>query len=425
MTARVVAAARWGAFACSLLLAAARPATPGVAGGVVVLFALAAWGTSARAALLVPAVVCAATGGWASPFVPCVLPPVLLLGLSAGFAPAAVLSLVTVGLVSVAAASTDSLAWLVELLLLAAVAAHARRMEAGAARVADLEEANRLLEQLHALALHLPLSADVDEVVASTEAHIRSSLGAGASVSLGVPDDAAVVLRARGEVVGSVSVDRPLTASEQGVLDQVAAQAGLAIDNARRLSHLRSIAVYAERTRIARELHDQLGQDLAGLGFLLDARADHAELRTAVAGVVRRLRDTLADLRDDDSDLVGSLQCFLDRVSERSGLHTVLDARPGSLPRGVERELLRIAQEAVVNAERHSGASEVSVRVEEGVIEVHDDGIGLTSAARLDGHYGLVGMRERAEAIGGSLEIESVPGFGTTVRCRVVMGSPA
>ena len=419
MTARVVAAARWGAFACSLLLAAARPGSPAVAGGVVVLFALTAWGTSARVALLVPALVCVLTGGWSSPLVPCVLPPVLFLGLSAGFAPAAVLSVVTFGLVSLAAFSTDSVAWLAELLLLAAVAAHARHMEAGAARVADLEEANRLLEQLHALALHLPLSADVDEVVASTEAHIRSSLGAGAHVTLNVPDDAAVVLRARGEVVGAVTVDRALTPSEQSVLDRVAAQAGLAIDNARRLSHLRSIAVYAERARIARELHDQLGQDLAGLGFLVDAQADHAELRAAVAGVVRRLRDTLADLRDDDADLVGSLRCFLDRVSERSGLHTVLDAHPGHMPPGVERELLRIAQEAVVNAERHSGANEVSVRLNEGVIEVHDDGIGLTTPARLDGHYGLVGMRERAEAIGGSLEIESVPGLGTTVRCRV------
>lgn len=294
--------------------------------------------------------------------------------------------------------------WLAELVLVAVVLVRARRL---AARIPDLERANRLLAELHTIALHLPMSASVDDVVASTRQALVKSLGTEAVL---VGDD------------GGIDVGRPLTGAEQPLVAEAERQARLAVDNARRLAALRTLAVHAERVRIARDLHDQLGQDLAGLGFLIDSGADEAELRAAVASVVRRLRDTLADLRserEEDHDLRLSLSSFLARVADRSGLDTRLDAaRAPDLPAVVERELLDIAREAVVNAERHAHARHVEVRLDGGVLEVVDDGIGLP-APRRDGHFGIVGMRERAEAIGAELEIESAPGQGTTVRCRV------
>jgi len=96
------------------------------------------------------------------------------------------------------------------------------------------------------------------------------------------------------------------------------------------------------------------------------------------------------------------------------------------LPPATEREMLRVAQEAVHNVKNHAAAKQMLVRLEYEpeaiVLEVQDDGRGgaaLHKHAFVPGHYGLTGMRERAEGIGGSLEIESEPGVGTTVRLRV------
>jgi signal transduction histidine kinase len=116
-----------------------------------------------------------------------------------------------------------------------------------------------------------------------------------------------------------------------------------------------------------------------------------------------------------------ALSSFMDSVARRSGLRVSLSCAPGPalMDAQVERELLRIAQEAVVNVERHARASSVSVVVDGPVLEVVDDGAGLSPVPAAPGHYGVVGMRERAAAVGGVLEIESARGVGTTVRCRV------
>lgn len=96
------------------------------------------------------------------------------------------------------------------------------------------------------------------------------------------------------------------------------------------------------------------------------------------------------------------------------------------LPAATERELLRVAQEAIQNVKKHAAARELSVRLEYGqemiVLEVRDDGRGGAvrhKAGFVPGHFGITGMQERAEAIGAMLEIESAPGAGTTVRLRV------
>jgi len=147
-----------------------------------------------------------------------------------------------------------------------------------------------------------------------------------------------------------------------------------------------------------------------------------------VRQAVSEVRDALYDLRTEVSEQVGLrvvLDDFVQRVRARSGLAVKLRLEGDErLPLTHERELLRIAQEAVTNVERHAEASSVIVslrlRPEEASLEVTDDGRGFVkgSAGRPDS-YGLVGMRERADAIGAVLEIDTAPGRGTTIRCRL------
>jgi signal transduction histidine kinase len=226
---------------------------------------------------------------------------------------------------------------------------------------------------------------------------------------------------------------------DQELLDGFVEPAALAIDNARWFARLRTVGADEERTRIARDLHDRIGQSLAYLAFELDriVKADAkgspvtkelGQLRNDVRGVVGEVRDTLYDLRTDvtDSQDVGAiLQGFLDRVRTRSDLEVKLQASStGRLPLLQERELWRIAQEAITNVERHARASKVTVTWQcdghHGLLLVVDDGIGFPEgrAGRLDS-YGILGMRERAASIGASLDVSGVAGAGTTVRCEI------
>jgi signal transduction histidine kinase len=145
-----------------------------------------------------------------------------------------------------------------------------------------------------------------------------------------------------------------------------------------------------------------------------------------VRGVIGEVRDTLYDLRTDVSDavtLVDVLEDFAVRVTERCGLEVEVQAdrrrRPALLQ---ERELWRIAQEALMNVERHANATRARIvwrcDGDSALLEILDDGEGFPSgvAGRLDS-YGILGMRERASSIGATLEVLTAPGKGTRVRC--------
>jgi signal transduction histidine kinase len=144
--------------------------------------------------------------------------------------------------------------------------------------------------------------------------------------------------------------------------------------------------------------------------------------------VIGEVRDTLYDLRTDvsaDQGIPDTVQAFLDRVAERSGLEAHLRSQETArLPILQERELWRIAQEAVTNVERHAEAQHVTVTWRcdgaRATLEVADDGKGFPvgDAGRLDS-YGILGMRERAASIGAQLHLESRPGRGTRVRCTI------
>jgi signal transduction histidine kinase len=228
----------------------------------------------------------------------------------------------------------------------------------------------------------------------------------------------------------------PFTERDVELLVGFAEPAALAIDNARWFARLRTVGADEERTRIARDLHDRIGQSLAYLAFELDrivrkdergnpVTPDLVGIREDVRGVVREVRDTLYDLRTDVSDertVPSVLEEFAQRVRDRSGIEVRLRTdETARMPRLQERELWRIAQEAIVNAERHSHGSRIDVfwlsDGREAVIEVRDNGSGMPigSTGRLDS-YGLLGMRERASSIGATLAIDSIPREGVTVR---------
>jgi signal transduction histidine kinase len=158
------------------------------------------------------------------------------------------------------------------------------------------------------------------------------------------------------------------------------------------------------------------------------------QLRNDVRGVIGEVRDTLYDLRTDvseDAGLAQTVEAFANRLMERTDLEINLYCDSGPrLPILQEREMWRIAQEALVNVERHANARRVDVRWRcdgrSAAIEIADDGDGFPpgKAGRLDS-YGMLGMRERASSIGATLDVLSAPGRGTVVRCVLSVAAAA
>jgi signal transduction histidine kinase len=203
-------------------------------------------------------------------------------------------------------------------------------------------------------------------------------------------------------------------------------------------TNVRESATSEERQRIAREVHDGVAQDVASLGYLIDNIADSAtdpqqaedvaRLRKEVTRVVAELRNSVFDLRNEVGATQGlgqSVASYARHVGSHSDLtvHVTLDESTVRLRPKVEAELLRIAQESINNARRHSGGQNLWVhcRVQPpyAEIDVVDDGQGL-GVGREDSH-GLKIMRERADRIGADLEITSpaVDGRGTRVSIRL------
>jgi signal transduction histidine kinase len=313
------------------------------------------------------------------------------------------------------------------------------RDEATSRWVVAVGEGSRLEGSLGDDELPPPLRAAMTSSVASLVVCLGP--GEGIGVELLSRSGLYAPLRARGALVGLVALEHHEPGRygrrELGLLDEFVEAAALGIDNARWFARLRAMGADQERTRIARDMHDRVGQSLAGVAFRLDSLAGRAcnhqmrddldELRTEVRGVLADVRDTLCDLRTDVSDergLPDTLEAFLQRVEARTSMVVRFENDSyGRLPLVQERELWRIAHEAITNAERHARADHLDVTWESdgrgGALTVRDDGIGFLVGGdgRLDS-YGILGMRERAEAISARLHIDS-GAAGTTVSCSL------
>ena len=243
-----------------------------------------------------------------------------------------------------------------------------------------------------------------------------------------------VGLRTPDRIVGLVAVehrapDRIGTADAE-LFSRIASSLALAVDNARWFGRLRTLGAEAERARIARDLHDRTAQSLAYIGFELDRLSNRysdpalPELHRVVREVVVELRETLYQLRTtvtEEDGLVPLAAPYLKRWSDRTGVAATFESicPERRLPRQVEQELWRIFQEALTNVERHADASSVHVIWDcsdaHARLVVRDDGAGMDLSRPAPERYGLVGIRERADAIGARVRFESVLGTGTTV----------
>ena len=232
------------------------------------------------------------------------------------------------------------------------------------------------------------------------------------------------------------------TDSDQQLIETLSAHAALAVVNAQRTERARELSVAEERARLARELHDSVTQTLFSLTLAAESAAAMAEAGGAglaeQLGRVRELartgltemRSMVETLRPVDVGTDGLAGTLRKRVELLRRVHDVrlsLRARgPAQLQdRTVEREVLLVASEALANALQHAEASAIEVTLDTGGeavrLVVADDGRGfdLPGTLRQSRRLGLTSMRERAEALGGTVHVDTAPGTGTRVTLEV------
>jgi signal transduction histidine kinase len=267
---------------------------------------------------------------------------------------------------------------------------------------------------------------------------------------LGVP------IVSRGEVIGAFYLtDKKgrrravFTDEDQQLIEMFAGHAAVAIENARLVERSRELTVVEERNRLARELHDAVNQTLFSVALtseaaalLVDSDPERAKeqldaVRDLARSAMEEMRSLIFELRPADIGADGLAETLRKHVDVLQRVHDAkieldLDGNPRVPPTVegqvvLEREIFRIVQEAIGNALKHSGAEHLRVRMavpdHSVVVSVADDGTGFDPSGPVaQRHLGLVSMRERAEAIGGTLTIESAPGAGTTVLLEVDLG---
>jgi signal transduction histidine kinase len=299
-------------------------------------------------------------------------------------------------------------------------------------------KSKRVLERRH--------SARVDSIFDDPEVDQEEARRLGVRTGLYVP------LVARGRPIGIVVVHDKLgnearfSDADLRLAEIFAARASVAVDLSERVARdtVRRVieAQELERSRLARELHDETGQALTsillGLRGIRAARtADEAErveadLRELVVQALQDVRSLAVELRPaalDDFGLVPALERLAETFSERSGITTVVEPNLGSgrLPSEAETMLYRLVQEALTNVVKHSEATQVSIiltRRDGGVNAlIEDNGSGFDTDVVGNGALGLVGMRERVALLGGTLKVESSPGGGTTLAAYVPLSA--
>ncbi len=262
----------------------------------------------------------------------------------------------------------------------------------------------------------------------------------------------AVPIIASGRILGNLYVTEKIDfptfdQSDEETLDRFATQAALAIENARLHRQVGALAMVEERERIAREIHDSVAQVLGYVNTKAQAaeellRANQPEkAATQIGQLGAAARDAYADVREHilglrtaatvERDFLATLQEYMTRWREQSGVAATLVTEPSDrftpqLSTAAELQLLRIIQEGLSNVRKHAGATVVTVHLiaDDGWIEarIEDNGSGFDPAATRGADYprfGLSTMRERAESVGGTLEIESGTGHGTRVVARM------
>ena len=249
----------------------------------------------------------------------------------------------------------------------------------------------------------------------------------------------------RGEPLGNLYLTNKLGAEEfteddAEALETLAAQAAIAIENARLYEQAERVSVLEERQRIRMDLHDGVMQSLYGIGLLLEDVADRLasepeDSKAQLLRAVDRLNAAIADLRGyvlglkpveaSDQPLVESLALLAEQARSNALIDVQIDVSAdaaGALDRGRREAAYYIAADALGNIARHARARRASVQLfrhdAKVVLEIGDDGVGFSMDAAGRGH-GLHNMRERAFAVGGTMSVTSSPGAGARVRLEL------
>ena len=231
---------------------------------------------------------------------------------------------------------------------------------------------------------------------------------------------------------------------ERAFLRAIADGAAIAVENAGLLVEARERAALEERQKLARELHDSVSQALYGIALGAQTALERLDgdpraagepldyvLSLAEAGMAE-MRALIFELRPESLEQEGLVAALGKQVAALRARHGIeveddLHEEP-SIPLPVKEAVYRIAQEALHNIVRHARAGKARISLAHDAdftsVEIRDDGIGFDAGADYPGHLGLRSMRERAARLGGTLEVASEPGSGTTVRVRIPSDSP-
>ncbi|WP_327357112.1 GAF domain-containing sensor histidine kinase [Streptomyces sp. NBC_01304] len=234
------------------------------------------------------------------------------------------------------------------------------------------------------------------------------------------------------------------TEEDEQLLGILAQHAAIALTNARLYERSRELTIAEERSRLAHELHDAVSQKLFSLRLTAQAAAalvdrdpvrakdELQQVAVLAAEAADELRAAVVELRPaalDEDGLVATLRTQIQVLDRAHAAHVTFECSGvRALPAAQEEAMLRVAQEALHNALRHSGAAHVGVVLEKrgqgAVLRITDDGSGFEpkSIRRAGRHLGLVSMRDRASGVGGALAVESAPGKGTTIEMEVPGG---
>jgi two-component system NarL family sensor kinase len=259
----------------------------------------------------------------------------------------------------------------------------------------------------------------------------------------GMKYHASVVLRFGSRQLGILNLSRadwhPLSDDDLWVLSAIGAQLGLAVERARLALEANAAGRAYERSRLAREIHDTLAQELTAIALHLEGALRALEREPPVArerietalGVARgsldAAREAVTMLRSDplggrtlDVALAALTRAFTSEHGVLTALHVQSEL---SVPYTVEAELFRVASEALQNVRKHARARRVDVRLHSArewlELAIEDDGVGLPDTLHDAGHFGILGMSERVRALGGTLTVEPRAGQGTRVVARV------
>jgi signal transduction histidine kinase len=253
-----------------------------------------------------------------------------------------------------------------------------------------------------------------------------------------------VPLVLRGQAFGTLTVanmvgGRRWGAEDLRLVETFAEQAAVALEYGRAQRELKRLVVMEDRERIAKELHDGVIQSLFAVGMGLQATATlsgDGEIEQRISSAVDEVDRVIRDLRNyifglrpgilADRQLDQALRHLAADSEEKTGITTVVDVDPGLAAElaGRAADVVQLAREALSNIGRHAGARTCRLTLRRGpdraaVLEIDDDGKGFDPKAVAGRGQGLGNLRERASSLGGTLEIDSSPGEGTTVRVLI------